>query len=96
MTTGSTNSASTARDRVLITGAGSGLGLALAQRYARDGARLLIADLDGSRAETACAALPDPTRGATHDHAEDRLPRWAVGLVPTAALGGLVFYRLHG
>ncbi|MGG5812460.1 cell wall hydrolase [Falsiroseomonas sp. CW058] len=38
--------------------------------------------------------LPDPTEGATHYHAADELPRWAVGQVPTAELGGLVFYRL--
>lgn len=50
------------RDRVLLTGGGSGLGLALAQRYARDGARLLIADLDPVRARAAVAALP----GAGH------------------------------
>ena len=47
-------------------------------------------------ARALAGALPDPTRGATHYHAEDALPRWALGLVPTAALGGLVFYRLHG
>ncbi len=49
---------STPRDRVLITGGGSGLGLALAQRYARDGAQLLIADLDAARAQAAVAGLP--------------------------------------
>ena len=41
-------------------------------------------------------ALPDPTRGATHYHAADTLPRWAVGQVPVAEAGGLVFYRLLG
>jgi spore germination cell wall hydrolase CwlJ-like protein len=41
-------------------------------------------------------ALPDPTRAATHYHAEEALPRWALGLTPTAELGGLVFYRLIG
>lgn len=40
--------------------------------------------------------LPDPTRGATHYHAADTLPRWAVGQVPVAEAGGLVFYRLLG
>lgn len=41
-------------------------------------------------------ALPDPTGGATHYHEAAALPRWALGQVPTAELGGLVFYRLIG
>jgi spore germination cell wall hydrolase CwlJ-like protein len=40
--------------------------------------------------------LPDPTGGATHYHAAEALPRWALGQMPTAELGGLVFYRLLG
>lgn len=40
--------------------------------------------------------LADPTRGATHYHPVDALPRWAIGQVPTAELGGLVFYRMLG
>ncbi len=43
--------------RILITGAGSGLGLALAHRYARAGARVACVDLLGERAEAARAAL---------------------------------------
>jgi spore germination cell wall hydrolase CwlJ-like protein len=38
--------------------------------------------------------LPDPTGAATHYHPAETLPRWALGLVPTAEVGGLVFYRL--
>jgi spore germination cell wall hydrolase CwlJ-like protein len=38
--------------------------------------------------------LPDPTRGATRYHAAEVLPRWALGQVPSAELGGLVFYRI--
>ena len=44
--------------RVLITGAGSGLGLALALRYARSGARVACVDLIQDRVDTACANLP--------------------------------------
>lgn len=44
--------------RVLITGAGSGLGLALALRYARSGARVACVDLIQDRVEAARASLP--------------------------------------
>jgi NADP-dependent 3-hydroxy acid dehydrogenase YdfG len=43
---------------VLITGAGSGLGQALAQRYARAGDRVACVDLDAARAELTRASLP--------------------------------------
>jgi spore germination cell wall hydrolase CwlJ-like protein len=39
-------------------------------------------------------ALPDLTRGATHVHADETLPGWAVAQDPVAEFGGLVFYRL--
>lgn len=55
--------------------------------------------LDACRRVAARAAggvLRDPTCGATHWHAADRLPGWAVGRVATAEVAGLVFYRLEG
>ena len=47
----------TNRRRVLITGAGSGLGLALAHRYARSGARVACVDIAVDRAEAAASSL---------------------------------------
>lgn len=47
-----------AQRRVLITGAGSGLGQALAHRYARAGDKVACIDLDATRAELTRAALP--------------------------------------
>ena len=44
--------------RVLITGAGSGLGLALALRYARSGARVACVDFIPERVEAARNSLP--------------------------------------
>lgn len=44
--------------RVLITGAGSGLGRALARRYAASGARVACADIMQARAQDTAADLP--------------------------------------
>ena len=44
----------------------------------------------------AAGALPDPTNGATHWHDAGALPGWALGRVPAAEIGGLVFYRPEG
>ncbi|MDB5372274.1 MAG: hypothetical protein JWP04_916 [Belnapia sp.] len=40
--------------------------------------------------------LPDPTAGATHWHDGCEMPGWAIGHIPSAEIGGLVFYRLVG
>jgi NAD(P)-dependent dehydrogenase (short-subunit alcohol dehydrogenase family) len=41
----------------LVTGAGSGLGRAVAERFVGEGARVAIAELDGERAKEAAASL---------------------------------------
>jgi D-sorbitol dehydrogenase (acceptor) len=43
----------------LITGAARGIGLAFAQAYVREGARVAIADIDTARAQDAAAGLGD-------------------------------------
>ena len=43
--------------RALITGAARGIGLAFAQRYAREGAQVVLADIDISRAQAAAKQI---------------------------------------
>lgn len=56
------------RDRVvLVTGAASGMGRAIARAAAGEGARLVLSDLDGDRLKATAAELAGPVR---HLHAD--------------------------
>ena len=44
--------------RALVTGAASGIGLAIAERLAADGASVVVTDLPGERLEQAAAGIP--------------------------------------
>ena len=48
----------------VVTGGASGIGTAIAQRYAASGARVAIWDLDGAAAQAAAGALPAVAGGA--------------------------------
>ncbi|MDG1500428.1 MAG: SDR family NAD(P)-dependent oxidoreductase [Planctomycetota bacterium] len=49
--------------RVLITGAAQGIGLATARRFAKEGCRLWLLDIDGQKLDAACAELGDAVEG---------------------------------
>ncbi|MGO3319266.1 MAG: SDR family NAD(P)-dependent oxidoreductase [Microbacterium gubbeenense] len=55
----------------LVTGAASGIGLAVATRFVADGARVVIADRDGASAERAAAALGGEARAVTVDISDE-------------------------
>ena len=64
--------------RVFITGGASGLGRALAERYAREGARVCIADVHEKRMEETLAALGPNAHAIRCDVTKDEdLPRAA-------------------
>lgn len=56
--------------RVVVTGAGSGIGEATALRYAREGAEVICLDVDGDRAQATAAACPGPAVAYTCDVAD--------------------------
>ena len=51
----------------LITGAAAGFGEAIARRFVAEGAKVLVADLDGSRAQDVAASLGESARAVRCD-----------------------------
>jgi NAD(P)-dependent dehydrogenase (short-subunit alcohol dehydrogenase family) len=59
------------KDKVaIVTGAASGIGLAVAQRFVEAGARVVLADLDLGKAEIAAKALGEAAAGVRCDVAQ--------------------------
>lgn len=74
-------------DRVaVVTGAGSGIGAATAARFAAEGARVVVADIDGSAAERVASQL-DGAVPFEHDVRDEAA--WTALLDEAAALGPL-------
>lgn len=56
----------------LVTGSATGIGLAVAERFAREGARVVIADRDGDAAEQAATNIGDAARAAVMDISDEQ------------------------
>jgi 3-oxoacyl-[acyl-carrier protein] reductase len=55
----------------LVTGAGTGIGRAVAERFAREGARVVIADRDAAAAADAVSAIGETARAAVLDISDE-------------------------
>lgn len=77
-------------DKVVIVAGAGGIGDGLAQRYAAEGACVVLGDLDGDRARSVAAAIGDRAVGTMLDGADDA----SVGAIVALALS--TFGGLHG
>jgi 3-oxoacyl-[acyl-carrier protein] reductase len=68
----------------VITGAASGIGRASAERFAAEGARVVVADLDADAAEEAAAAIAESGAEATHVRCDVTRADDARGMVEAA------------
>jgi 3-oxoacyl-[acyl-carrier protein] reductase len=72
----------------LVTGAGSGIGRAIARRFAQEGARVVVNDIDPETAESAAAEIGRDTRPVVADVADSAQVR-AMFAEVERTLGGL-------
>jgi len=65
----------------VITGAAQGIGRAIAERFVNDGARVVVADIQGEKAEECARALEIHERELGPEHPETAWTRYNVALI---------------
>ena len=73
----------------VITGAASGLGAAIAELFAREGARLVLVDIDAHRLGSTAAALPCENRTVAGDVSEEHTA-WEAMQAAQRGFGGQI------
>src|SRR2546423_115759 len=79
--------------RALVTGATSGIGQAIAEAYGREGASVVVAGRDASRAEAVVRTLEAAGATATAIVADLRTPDGVAALLAAAGGGGGVVHK---
>jgi NAD(P)-dependent dehydrogenase (short-subunit alcohol dehydrogenase family) len=73
----------------IVTGAGGGIGAAVARRFAAEGARVVVADVDAARAETVAAGIGGATALALACDVADPARAEAAAAAAVDRFGGL-------
>jgi 3-oxoacyl-[acyl-carrier protein] reductase len=89
------NSFDATREAALVTGAGNGIGRAIAQALVGEGVRTVFADLNGDRVADAIAASPRPELAVPWTGDLSRRDRWDALLSDARSAMGQVTHFVH-
>ena len=82
------------KDKVaIVTGAGRGLGEAIARAYAAEGATVIVSDIDGAAAQRVAGSLPGASAVERHGKLDIMVPNAGVAVVAPLATQSLEQWR---